>query len=196
MTQTPFEDDRMKFSLAAHNVAKGEIYPEIFKLDRDELDFDYPGGHDTAKQQIMDQDLSIDVTCKVTVDHLKNPVHTTFQERWRGYKKDPRKYMKYQDVTVTEINELTGTKSEHYKISSGFHLYGYFDSNIDKVLEAIAFSVPNWQLHVINGNFNTTKNQHPTSKSTFIGYDFDELKKLGVAVFHIKYGLVKHHELN
>lgn len=188
---TPFSKSRHSLSKKAHSAAKSQVYPDIFRVERDKLVFEYPGMMDTDKDEIMDQKLSIDVTCRVSTTHLERPVYTTFQERWRR-----RKYQQFQDVTVTELNQKTGTSSEHYKISSGFHLYGYYDEDINKVLEAIAFSVPNWQMHVIQNNFNTMVNEHPTSKSRFVSYDFDELIESGVAVFHQKYGETKYHYLD
>lgn len=183
MAAMPYTEERGRFSQRGHKAAKEQVYPKLIGVPREDLEFSYPADRDTDQDSVYDRELNVDVRVHVEVSHLPRPMHLTFQERWRG-----TEYRHHQDVTVTEINQITGTNSEHYKISSGYHLYGYYDDVIERIPEAICFNVPTWQVGVIQDIFDTGAGQDKTSKSSFVAYKFDELKDSGCVLAHLDGG--------
>lgn len=184
--KTPFSEDRHNKTIRAHKAAREDIYPQIFGVEKEQLEFDYYGDSDTGDASVLDKKHSIDVQVEVSTQDFEHPMPITLQERWRGIE-----YRNWKDVTVTGINTVTGTKSEHFKISSGYHLYGYHDDTIDKIPEAICFNVPSWQVGVLAGEIDhkTPRTDHK-SGSKFYPYSFRELIDSGVVLAYINDGNV------
>lgn len=115
MSKTPYEQDKAKFSLWVHeNFAKPKIYPEIFPDC--EILIEHQNGNEA------DLKGKIDVIVTVINNKFKEPFRFTVQERWRKMI-----YSQYEDITITEFNNISGKASEFYEGKMQFFLYGYFD---------------------------------------------------------------------
>ena len=189
MASTPYSPDNAKFSQDAHAQARVLIYPRAFGVMPYQLSYEDVTGQD-LRSRALDGELGIDRIVKVTVDHLYLPIEFTVQERFRRIDK-----VGWRDITITEWNLLSDTKSEMYKIKADYFVYGYYDDRERRFAgESIMVNVPafkkkltdrEWKQVIENG-----RQENPRSSQTFIGFKFDDLLKSGVVEWYINWAEV------
>lgn len=175
LKRTPYSLEQQKFSNAGHLNAQRTIYPELFHVQRDQLEF-VVLDEEEAKEQ--DCEHAIDRLVRVSVTGLKGKIVFTVQERFRN-----TKYAPYQDITITEWNHRSNLPSELYKIRADLFLYGYYNFPSDSMLQVIAFHVSPFKARIAQKTmaFDTGKNE---KDQTFITVKFTDLIRSGVVEFH------------
>ena len=176
---TRYDRERQAFSDKGHLKAQSMVYPELFNVGRDKLDFTVI---DEEEQKKQDYTYGIDRTVKVEVLRLKDKLSFTAQERFRH-----PKFIDYQDVTITEWNNNSNLPSELYKIHADLFVYGYYDLPSDSLIEAIAFHVSPFKMRLAQGKVDYLRGSNDKNQS-FIKVKFEALKKSGLVVFHRRWG--------
>jgi hypothetical protein len=175
---TPFSQKNFDFSYKAHLRAQTDIYPLLFKTDRQHLEF-------TAlpedQARTLDGDMGTDRIVEVTVHNLRAPLTFLVQERFRR----PNKYG-FPDITITEWNHNSDLPSELYKIKAGLFLYAGYIEQEDRFTEAIVTSVCPMLVHLAQGNLDFTR--HANSKNqTFMAIKVASLEKFNLIHLHKKW---------
>jgi len=179
LSYTRYDKDRQAFSDKGHVKAQTMVYPELFSVRPEQLDFTVI---DEEEQKKQDYTYGIDRTVKVEVARLKDKLSFTAQERFRH-----PKFIDYQDVTITEWNNNSNLPSELYKIHADLFVYGYYDPVTDNLIEAIVFHVSPFKMMLAQGKINYFRGCNQKNQS-FITVKFDALKKSGLVVFHRRWG--------
>ena len=176
---TPFSQENFDYSGKAHVRAQTDIYPLLFKTDREHLEF-------TAlpedQARTLDGDMGIDRIVEVTVHGLRAPLTFLVQERFRR----PNQYG-LPDITITEWNHNSDLPSELYKIKAGLFLYAGYMEQEDRFTEAIVVSVCPMLLHLAQGNLPFTRPPRNKKNQTFIAILVTSLKKLNLIHLHKKW---------
>lgn len=185
--QTEFTLANSTFSETAHNFAVKSIYPKI-----------WPGlemvfSSTTIQSDIMDDrksrldgnlgiDRIVDVYC-----NLSAPIRFSIQERFRRPASDDGgiKFFQYRDITVTEWNGASNTKSELYKIQSDLFVYGYLNEVTGIFGECIVVDVTRLKLCISNNmlKYRMGKNK---KQQTFMTIKFDDIIGTPLCVYHEK----------
>lgn len=142
MARTLYEQDNADFSNRAHMRARDVLYPRIFNVRRERLQFEDTLLAQSDRAKILDGEMGVDRIVRVTIHNLHAPLMFTVQERFRR-----PEFAKYQDMTVTEWNHASNSPSELYKINAGLFVYGYFDERSGRFPDAIVISVTECSLH-------------------------------------------------
>jgi hypothetical protein len=177
--QTPYDKDRQEFSDKGHLKAQSMVYPDLFQVKRDQLDFTVI---DDEEQKKQDYTYGIDRTVKVEVARLKDKLSFTAQERFRH-----PKFIDYQDVTITEWNNNSNLPSELYKIHADLFVYGYYDLATNSLIEAIVFPVLLFKIRLAQGKIGYKRGMNNKNQS-FITVTFETLKKADLVIFHNRWG--------
>lgn len=176
---TPYDKTRQLFSDKGHAKAQSVVYPHLFNVKREQLEFTVL---EEEKAKELDCEQAIDRLVKVEVAGLTGKVTFTVQERFRT-----PKYVDYQDVTITEWNHNSNLPSELYKIRANLFLYGYYDPSKDKIIEAVVFHVSPLLAKIVQGKIAYNRGMNPKNQS-FISVRFDELMRSGVVEFYKRWG--------
>ncbi len=175
---TPFSQRDFDYSYKAHVRAQTDIYPLLFKTDRQHLEF-------TAlpedQARTLDGDMGTDRIVEVTVHNLRAPLTFLVQERFRR----PNKYG-LPDITITEWNHSSNLPSELYKIKAGLFLYAGYNEQADQFTEAIVLSVCPMLVHLAQGNLSFTRHLNKKNQ-TFIAILISALEKLNLVHLHEKW---------
>lgn len=178
LTYTPFSQKDFDFSGKAHLRAQTDIYPLLFKTDRQNLEF-------TAlpedQARTLDGDMGTDRLVEVIVHNLRAPLTFLVQERFRR----PNRYG-LPDITITEWNHNSNLPSELYKIKAGLFLYAGYAEQADKFTEAIVVSVCPMLLHLAQGNLPFSRCLNKKNQ-TFIAILVTDLEKLNLVHLHEKW---------
>ena len=97
MARTLYEQDNADFSNRAHVRARDVLYPRIFNVCRERLQFEDTLLAQSDRAKILDGEMGVDRIVRVTIHNLHAPLMFTVQERFRR-----PEFAKYQDMTVTE----------------------------------------------------------------------------------------------
>jgi len=177
-TATPFSQEKFDFSGKGHLRAQTDIYPLLFKTDREHLEF-------TALPQeqarTLDGDMGIDRIVEVKVHNLLAPLTFLVQERFRR----PNFYG-MPDITITEWNNNSCSPSELYKIKAGLFLYAGYYERTDRFEEAIVVSVCPLLFHLARGSLDFTRHLNSKNQS-FIAIKVPALEKLNLIHLHKKW---------
>lgn len=178
VTSTPFSQKDFDFSGKAHLRAQTDIYPLLFKTDRQHLEF-------TAlpedQARTLDGDMGTDRIVEVTVHNLRAPLTFLVQERFRR----PNMHG-LPDITVTEWNHNSDLPSELYKIKAGLFLYAGYVEHEDRFTETIVVSVCPLLLHLAQSNLPFSRHLNKKNQ-TFIAILVTELKRLNLVHLHLKW---------
>lgn len=175
--RTPYSSKNAKFSNDAHAAAQSLIYPRVFGLPLQNLEFEDTLLNLNKRGEALDGQMAIDRIVKVTARAgLKQPLTFTVQERFRK----PH-FLKYQDITITEWNHNSNLPSELYKITANIFVYGYFDGV--KFLDYIAANVTSMLSGICNNTLAYTRKPNPKNNQTFIGVKFSALSRAGCLIY-------------
>lgn len=175
-----YSPERARFSELAHVAAQTTFYPLFFPSSS--LTFENTNIDTGARGRILDGQMGVDRIIRVKVPSLRSPLVFPVQERFRL----PR-YERFQDVTITEWNEASGQPSELFKISAGYFIYGYFDTNLGRFGEVVAVDVPEFLRQLVSGglgNLDARRNRNE-KRQTFLTFSFDELEACGALIFRL-----------
>jgi len=175
MAKTLYQPENAKFSEIAHKAARKQIYPLIFKTHN--LEFEDTLLQTSDRGRILDGEMGVDRIVEVSVKTLHAPLVFTVQERFRR-----PEFVKYKDLTITEWNHASNLPSELYKINAGIFLYGYYDENEKRFIDAIAINVTDLLLVIAREKIYFTPKLNKKQQS-FLAFSFASLKKSGVVVF-------------
>ena len=183
MSSTPFKKSNKDFSDAAHESAKINIYPLIFKCSPGDLFIETTTIGNGERAEILDGQMAVDRIIKVRVDGLRDKIQIPFQERFR----EPR-FAQYRDITITEWNVNSNLPSELYKIQAHYFLYGYYDIDKDIFIDVININVAILLKNICEKNLIYSRKINPRSNQPFITIKFDDLFKIDAVDFIYKKG--------
>ncbi len=135
--------------------------------------------------KILDGEMGVDRIVNVTTKSLLAPIVFTVQERFRR-----PQFAKYQDLTITEWNHVSGMPSELYKINAGLFLYGYYDMNRKVFVDAICVTVPDLLLAIVTDEIKYEKRRNK-KQQTFFTFKFEDLIDVGVVCYRLENNLNK-----
>lgn len=172
------------FTKRGHKAAVRDVYPLVFEsLYGTTTDIDWnteyhPGDYDDELHD-LDAKHGIDATTHVECG-FRPSIPIYLQERWR----DPD-YQGFQDITITEWNKTSDTPSELGKIKADYFAYGYYDPDVDRILEAVIVDVAGIKQALISGwvEYDDTKENH--RQQTMVAVEFNELDQNGIQYMHI-----------
>jgi len=172
---TPYSNKNQLFSDLAHTASQSQIYPILFNVNKDQLTFKSTSLSMGDKEKILDGEMAIDRIVKVRVKWFKDDIEFIIQERFRR-----EKFMKYQDVTITEWNHATNIKSELFKLNAGIFVYGYYDNKNDEILDWIAFNTVGLLHRLVIRCPSVIRGFNKRSSQSFLTFKFDHLEKAGL----------------
>jgi len=178
MTKTEFSEQNKGFTESAHHAARKQFYPELFKNDT-QITYENTDRGSSKIHNVLDRKLGIDLCLYVSNDELDQKIPLYIQERFRR-----PKYRRYQDLTITKFNNKSGEVSEVSKMAAQFMVYGYYDSTLSEIQEAVCVNVPILARNIADKNISTGQNQND-KKQDFITVGFDELDRIGALVIKI-----------
>jgi hypothetical protein len=176
---TQFEQHNQDFSNKAHAAAQSLVYPKLFGCDQAMMTFESCSVSDGGHKQMLDGQMAIDRIVNVTVGGLRYPIQHTVQERFRR-----QSYSRYRDITITELNNSSGQKSELYKMMCDLMTYGYYDERRNCFGEVIVIDVAAFKVALSRGEISYSRKRNPKQQD-FICIDFDDLHAAGVVMSHI-----------
>lgn len=179
MARTLYEQDNADFSNRAHMRARDVLYPRIFNVRRERLQFEDTLLAQSDRAAILDGEMGVDRIVHVTVHNLPAPLMFTVQERFRR-----PEFAKYQDMTVTEWNHASNLPSELYKINAGLFLYGYFDERTSVFVDAIAIGVTDMLLAIATRRLRYNRRWNK-KRQTFLTLRFDDMERAGIVRFRL-----------
>ena len=179
MARTLYEQDNADFSNRAHMRARDVLYPRIFNVRREHLQFEDTLLAQSDRAKILDGEMGVDRIVRVTLPNLPAPLVFTVQERFRR-----PEFAKYQDMTVTEWNHASNLPSELYKINAGLFLYGYFDERTSVFVDAIAIGVTDMLLAIATRRLRYDRRWNK-KRQTFLTLRFDDMERAGIVRFRL-----------
>ena len=179
MARTLYEQDNADFSNRAHMRARDVLYPRIFNVRRERLQFEDTLLAQSDRAKILDGEMGVDRIVRVTIHNLPAPLMFTVQERFRR-----PEFAKYQDMTVTEWNHASNLPSELYKINAGLFLYGYFDERTSVFVDAIAIGVTDMLLAIATRRLRYDRRWNK-KRQTFLTLRFDDMERAGIVRFRL-----------
>ena len=179
MARTLYEQDNADFSNRAHMRARDVLYPRIFNVRRERLQFEDTLLAQSDRAKILDGEMGVDRIVRVTIHNLHAPLMFTVQERFRR-----PEFAKYQDMTVTEWNHASNLPSELYKINAGLFLYGYFDERTSVFVDAIAIGVTDMLLAIATRRLRYDRRWNK-KRQTFLTLRFDDMERAGIVRFRL-----------
>jgi hypothetical protein len=177
---TPYSDANGQFSNVAHLSAQTMLYPNIFGVNSDKLSFISTLLGDGGMSDVLDGVFGVDRIVKVqaAAAFIRQPLSFTVQERFRR-----QEYARYKDITITEWNVRTNQPSELYKLMANIFLYGYYSTDGNSFIDAIAFDVQMALRLLVRGDIEVGHGSNPRSGQTFITITFDALYRAGCVIY-------------
>jgi len=150
------------------------VYPQIFKVDFERMEFEDTLVEQGGKYETLDGDMAIDRLVKVwaKAEGFHQPISFTVQERFRR-----AEYSRWKDLTITEWNNNSSLPSELYKLMANLFVYGYYDDEAEFFLDVISVNVPAMLMAICDGSMKFTRGFNGRSKQDFIALGFWDLWK-------------------
>ena len=183
--KTPYSQENQDFSDKGHLCARKAAYPLIFP--NSQLQYTLLP---EEQARTLDGDMGIDRHVLVKVQSLRAAFSVLVQERFRRIK-----YADFRDATITEWNNNTDQPGELYKIKAEMFLYGYYDEQHDKFIDAIAFSMLTLKAKIAQGLINHTTGINSRSNQTFLNFRFADLEQQNIAVWRLPSARIVNHLL-
>lgn len=146
---TPHSAENQSRSDQGHLLAQTEIYPKWLDIPFERISFEGtqfdPENPDTMNS-ILDGKLAVDKIIHISWNKGRIPISITVQERHRA-----TWAQRYQDITITEWNNISNVKGELYKLKAQFFLYTYFDHVRNKFVEAIIVNAADLLIAISTG---------------------------------------------
>lgn len=178
MSKTRFDEQRKLKTERAHDAAETQVYPHLFKEDVT-IRFTPTDRQENKIHEVMDGQLGIDLKIEVDASLVDQPIPLYVQERFR----DPD-YRSYQDLTITKYNNASDRVSEVSKIAAHWIVYGYYESTLHEIQEAICVNVPILARRLIGGDVDIDEKENDKDQD-FIGVPFNTLDEIGALVCHL-----------
>lgn len=169
---TPYSEINAQFSNDAHMAARTILYPLIFGIPAESLSFVNTQLADGGMGEALDGMFGVDRIIKVraVVDYIRQPLSFTVQERFR--RPDSARW---KDITITEWNTRTNQPSELYKLMANIFVYGYWDTQAQRFIDALAVDIQKTLRLLVRGNLRVRHGENPRSEQTFIAVTFADL---------------------
>lgn len=177
--KTPYSPRNQRFSNEAHAAARTLFYPLMFEVRPSAIKWKDHSVSDGGESAVMDGQLGIDRTAKVSHPGLAGPLEHVIQERFRKIE-----WARKRDITITAMNNASGQPSELYKLKSGLFVYGYFDDCRREFGEVIAVYVEAILDIIGRGLIETGNEYNPRSDQNFVTLKFDDLWANGAVRYH------------
>jgi hypothetical protein len=172
---TRYDADRQASSDVAHLAARRDIYPRLFGVPAECLQYAAHSGWATERDRWLDAELAIDTTVGITITGLRRPLPFYIQERFRG----PAS-MHFADATVTEWSNATGQPNELYKGAADYFVYGYYDNRNDRFLDWVAVNWPSVKRAVVGGKLALHRCPDNDKHQSVMGMFLNDLARFGM----------------
>ena len=164
MLVTPYSSDNQAFSDKAHAAAQRLVYPRIFAGP---IEYEVP-----KEIRFLDTHYGIDRILRLTPHAdagCRFTIPVTVQERFRL-----PKFASYEDITITEWNNVTDQPSELYKMCADLFVYGYYSPDLDTFVRYVkVYRTIDLKLGIKKGNIQGTRQTNPRSDQPFLTLSFD-----------------------
>ncbi len=179
---TKYNKEYADFSDRAHFSAQSKLYPDIFGVDKENIEFEFNTGEvmeHNRKGEALDGDLGIDRVARIDKGGFKEPIRVTIQERFRT-----PEFLGFNDITITEWNNASDRRSEFYKLTAHLFVYAFWDEKRDKFLDAIAVNTYGLMNRVVRGDINYDRKTN-CKDQTFLIFDVDDLEKYNLIEYRM-----------
>lgn len=176
--KTKYDPENGLFSDKAHLAARDLIYPALFKVSPDKLEFENTLLYSSSRNTMFDGDLAIDRIVRVSNLNFRQPLEFKVQERFRRME-----YSDYKDITLTEWNNLTDRPSELYKISATLMVYAFYDKDRQVFIDPIVLDVPRLLMGLAMGEVPFVRRTNSKQQS-FICIKYEHLLRNGLYVWY------------
>ena len=189
MARTPYDEGNAKHSEDAHLAARRLLYPIIFGVSEEHLEYKSVASQETEHDRILDSEMGIDRLIKVSIPNLLDTLNFTIQERFRRrYQRDEtgkivKDYMTFNDITITEWNHASDLPSELYKISAGYFIYAYYDDPTDTFFRPIMVNTSDLLLAIVKNRITPGYGENKKNQ-TFVTFTYGRLVTSGLVVFY------------
>jgi hypothetical protein len=184
--RTRFDEKNKQFTDDAHEAAKEQVYPHLFKNNGADIDVRSIAADADVEAKFLDLQYGIDVVVEIEVAELDATVPVYIQERFRA-----PEYRHYQDLTITKHNNASGEPSELSKIAAQQFIYGYYQPVLDEIQEAVCVNVPALLRRIADGSLLCGEERNEKDQD-FVTVPFELLRKKGVIAFHLDRTESKH----
>jgi hypothetical protein len=181
MGQTPFLPEQKVYSDQINDRYKDLIYPPAYGLKGIDAIYD----EDAIPEEIrtyLDTEQGIDFSFWLKFPNFKHPMKFTSQYRYR----DATNYQRYQDLTITLLNNASGKPGELSKLLALLFVYGYYDYLVNRLVEVIVTDCQRMRNCILDGSLKPKEwiPENTRSDQPFLCFDFDELKRLDLVLLH------------
>lgn len=178
---TPFSNDNADFTNKAHQAARWQVYPMLFRLPIDNLEFESTLLNMGERERQYDGEMAIDRIVKVKPATFDiQPLGFTIQERFRK-----PKFAKYKDITITEWNPISNKPGELYKLQAQLFMYGYYNEANNSFIDVVVFDVAKTLMGICNKSLKYSRGVNPRTKQPFVTIKFDDLSKEKCLLFKL-----------
>lgn len=187
MARTGHKDYQHDWSDKAHLLARGMVYPWFFGVDAEHLAYqDGVQFSDGEQGRILDGEKGIDRIVGAPVDNFAHLIPHTVQERFRN-----ESYAHFQDLTMTEINTVSGKPSEVYKIQAQLFLYGYVNTQATKFHQWLIVDIALLNRALLNKTLVPSKKEMNDRGQIFVTYKFKDLWRTNCVLMGFKGGKLR-----
>lgn len=182
MANTPFSDEQFEWSKNIHQKERDNIYPDVYGVRNEDISYD--DDNDKVPENIkkfQDYEEARDITFWVKYPNWAHPMKHSAQFRIRDVC-----FQRFQDLTITLTNPLSGLPGELFKLQVDVFPYGYYDPSVNRLIELLVADCPKMRNGIIKGTLPYTTGINPRTKQPFIAIRFIDLKKQGMVLLHWK----------
>jgi hypothetical protein len=133
----------------------------------------------SERNTIFDGHMGIDRLVQLTVKDLLSPITFSVQERFQS-----PKYAWREDLTVTEWNHASNRPGELHKLFADLFLAGCYDSDGDRLLNAIVVPCIRLKLAIAESDLPYRRVVTPKQQS-FLSFAFDDLENAGLSLLRL-----------
>jgi hypothetical protein len=176
------------FSEQAHRAARTLIYPALFRVSPERLEFEatqverQPGeDFSHSRNSILDGDLKVDRLVRVNTSGESAPFLFTIQERFRRTKYHERYG---RQVCLTKRNLDTRQPSEFFNACADFLVYGWFEDQPEGgyFLDAVVIDLSRVKMALVRGELSYGQRDNDKRQLMAV-FNLDELQAVGAVVW-------------
>jgi hypothetical protein len=176
---TPFDPQQKEFTDTVFRDYRDLIFPLMFGVSKDAITYDQLP---VTFMKEADSCIALDATIHTKFKGLRNAMTWTGSFRFR----DAERYQVFQDLTLTEFNDVTGMLGELYKIAVDYFIYGYWSFERRCLVEVLVVHMHDFKRAIAREQIHPVPGHNPRSDQPFVGYRFEDLKRLGLVCLHLK----------
>lgn len=182
--RTQYEHAQGDFSYAAHIAAREQVYPHLFDVEAESITYEDVRLDTSYRGKVLDGEMGVDVVVHPAGDgsnaRFQRPLPFFVQERFRR-----PDFARYSNITITEFNHASGQASELHKMAAGIMVYGIYDPNLERFMEAFAVDVARLTLYLQRGSLDFERQKNKKHQS-FICLKLKDLSKASCLLWRLR----------